>query len=212
MFELGGVTVTLGTLVAVLALLVGTVWIAWRRSSAIVAAGLLVGGVHAVAAFTDYLDPATVTSARETLLERGVAGFFALAAGFDTVFAAIASAISWVLDALDATGMPGVEVSVLSFVSTLLGLAVVSALVCGALVWIGRWADGAPLGGVLASLGVVFGAVGTLWTWLPLDLGDLSALYTLLVVGAVAAGYVLGVSALGVSPRPPTPERLRPER
>lgn len=212
MFELGGVTVTFGTLAAVLALLVGAVWIAWRQPYTIVAAGLLVAVVYALAAFTDYLDPETIAGAREIVIELGVAGFFALAAGFDTAFAAIASAISWVLDALDTTGMPGVEISVLSFVSTLLGLAVVSALVCGTLVWISRWADDSPLGGVLASLGVVFGAVGVLWTWLPLALADLTALYTLLVVGAVAAGYVLGVSVLGVSPRPPTPERLRPER
>lgn len=212
MFELGGVTATLGALAAVFTLLAGAVWLVRRRPSAIVATGMLVGAVHAVAYFTDYLDPATVASARETAIELGVDGFFALAAGFDTVFAAIASAISWVLDRLDATGMPGVDISVLSFVGTLVGLVVVSSLVCCALIWIGRWADGSPLGGVLASLGVVFGAVGVLWTWLPLSLADLTALYTLLVVGAIATGYVLGVSALGVSPRPPSPERLRPER
>lgn len=205
MYELGGVTVTWGVVVLALVLVAGAGWLAWRGPYAVVALGALVGAVHAVAHWTEYLDAAEVASVRELALERGAEAFFAVAAALDRAFAAIRRGIEWALDSLAAVSMPAASVSVLEFGTFLLAVAAVGALVTGALIRIARWETGAPIGEWLAGLGVVFGAAGVLWTWLPVPMGELVALHALLVVGALA----LGATVAAVVVRIPTPALRR---
>lgn len=211
MFELGGVTVTWGVVALAMALAAGAAWLAWRGPYAVVALGLLVGAVHAVAYWTEYLDAAAVASARKTVIELSVGAFFAVAGALDTLFAAIREAVEWVLDALAGVSMPATSVSVLEFGSFLLAVALASALVCATLVRIVRWADGTPLGAWLAGLGVVLGASGVLWTWLPLGIGEMAALHALLIAVAAAAGTGVGALAVRV-PVPAFGDRARTHR
>lgn len=212
MFELGGVTVTPGVIVLTLCLVAAVGVTLWRRPLVIAVPVVLVVGVHAIAYATTYLDAARLASVRETAIELSTAAFLAAAGALDAVFAAIRRAIAWLLEALDAVSMPGTAVSVLEFGGFLLAAAVVSALVCGALVRIVRWADGEPLGGWLAGLGVVFGASGLLWTWLPVPLAEFAALHALLVAGAIVVGAALGAVAAGGSTAPAVRERVRAYR
>ncbi len=212
MFELGGVTVTWGAIVLGLCLVAAAGWVLWRRPLAVVVPAVLIAGVHVLAYATTYLDPARLASARETAIGLSTAAFLAVAGALDAVFAATRRAVVWLLEALDAVSMPGAAVSVLEFGGFLLAVAIVSALVCGALVRIVRWADGEPLGGWLAGLGVVFGASGVLWTWLPVPLATLAALHALLVVVAIVVGVALGALATGGSTVPAVRERVRTYR
>lgn len=199
MFELGGVTVTWGIGVLALVLVTIVVSVAWRRPSVIVAVGGLIGVVHAVAYWTAYLDAAEVASGRETAIELSIDAFLIVAGAIDTALAAIGRAIEWTLDALANVTMPAASVSVLEFGTFLLAVAVVSALVCGALIRIARWTTGAPIGEWLAALGVVFGASGILWTWLPVPIGELAVIHALLVAGALGAGAAIAAIAIRVS-------------
>lgn len=212
MFELGGVTVTWGAIVLGLCLVAATGWVLWRRPLAVVVPAVLIAGVHVLAYATTYLDAARLASIRETAVGLSIAAFLAVAGALDVVFAAIRRTIVWLLEALDAVSMPGAAVSVLEFGGFLLAAMIVSALVCGALVRIVRWADGEPLGGWLAGLGVVFGAIGVLWTWLPVPLAELAALHALLVVVAIVVGVALGALATGGSTAPAVRERVRTYR
>lgn len=212
MFELGGVTVTWGAVVLGICLVAAAGWVLWRRPLAVVAPAVLIAGVHVLAYATTYLDPTRLASARETAIELSTAAFLSIAGALDTVFAATRRAIVWLLETLDAVSMPGAAVSVLEFGGFLLAAAVVSALVCGSLVRIVRWANGEPLGGWLAGLGVVFGASGLLWTWLPVPLAEFAALHALLVVGAIGVGVALGAVATAGSTAPAVRERVRAYR
>lgn len=205
MFELSGVTITGG--MVVLAIAIGSIaaWIVRRRPYAVAALGVLIGAVHAVAYGTEYLDTATVASARGTAVDAAIGAFVTVAGALDDVFAATRWAIDRTLDALAATSMPETSVSVLEFGTFLLGMVVISALVCGALARIARWTDGTPIGEWLAALGVVFGAAGVVWTWLPIPVGELTPLHALLVVGALGAG--VAAAAVAIRVRMPTLRR-----
>lgn len=207
MFELGGMTVTWGTLVLIALLTAGIAWFAWRGPYAVVALGVLIGAVHAVAYWTEYLDAAAVADVRGTVAELAVEAFLAAAAGLDALFAAI----GWVLDWLAGISMPAASVSVLEFGSFLLAVALAGALVCAALVGIVRWADGTPIGAWLAGLGVVFGASGVLWTWLPMGIAEMAALHALLIAVALLVG--IGVGALATrTPAPALQRGIRTHR
>ncbi|MFC6903854.1 hypothetical protein [Halalkalicoccus tibetensis] len=211
MFELGGMTVTWGTLVLVALLTAGIAWFAWRGPYAVVALGALIGGIHAVAYWTEYLDAAAVADVRGTVAGLAVEAFLVAAAGLDTLFAATGTAIGWLLDWLAGISMPAASVSVLEFGSFLLAVTLAGALVCASLVRIVRWAEGTPIGAWLAGLGVVFGASGVLWTWLPIGIGEMAALHALLIAVALVAG--IGVGALAVrTPTPALQRQLRTHR
>jgi hypothetical protein len=201
MFELWGITVTGGTVVLALVLVAIIARIAWGRPLAILAVGGLIGAVHAVAYWTAYLDAAALASVRETAADVSVGAFFAVAGAIDAVFAAVGRAITWVIDALAGVSMPETSVSVLEFGTFLLAIVVVSALVCGALIRIARWTTGTPIGEWLAGFGVVFGAIGILWTLLPVPVGELTAIHALLV----AVALIAGVAIVAVAVRIPTP-------
>lgn len=201
MFELGGTTVTWGAAVLALCLVATTAWVVRRHPRVVAVVLTIVAAVHAVAYETAYLDAARLASARSAAIELASAAFLAVANGLDVAFAAIRRTIEWLLDGLAGISMPGIEsVSVLEFGTFLLALTAVSALVCGALVWITRWADGTPLGEWLAALGVVFGAFGVLWTWLPVPVAELTALHALLVGGAIVVGCAVGALATRAKP------------
>jgi hypothetical protein len=212
MFELGGTTATPGVVVLALCLVAATTWVAWRRPGGVVVLATSVAAVHALAYATAYLDAAQVASVRTAAAGLAAAAFLAVAGALDAVFAAIRRAIMWFLDALAAVSMPGTAASVLEFGAFLLAAAVVSACVCGAVVLIVEWAEGSPLGGGLAALGVVFGAIGILWTWFPVPPAELSAVHALSIAGAVGAGVVLGTVATGAEPMPAIREHMRAYR
>lgn len=211
MFELWGTTVTGGMVALALALVAIVARIAWGRPLAVLAVGGLIGVVHAVAYWTPYLDAAAVASVRETTIELSVAAFFAVAGAIDTAFAAVARAVGWAIDALAGIEMPASSVSVLEFGTFLLAVAVVGALVVLSLLRITRWTTGTPIGEWLAGFGVVFGAIGILWTWLPVPIGEVTAVHALLVAVALGAG----VAIVAVAVRIPTPalrKRVRAHR
>lgn len=217
MFELGGVTVTWGMVALALVLVAGAVWLTWRGPYVVAALVALIGAVHAVAYGTAYLDPARLASVRGTAFDLARAGFLAGAGALDTAFTTIGWALSRGFDALSTTTMPGATVSVLEFATFLLAVVVTSAVVCGLLLWIVRWADGTPLGVWLAGLGVVFGMTGILWTWLPFGIAETTALHALLIVAAVLVGVIGGGYAITAvtADEPPTlgaRERVRAER
>ena len=210
MFELGGTSVTWGIAVLAACLIGILLLLIWRQPRVVGVVAVGVAAVHAVAYFTSYLDPETLTSIRESAVDLATAGFFAGAAGLDTFFAVTRTAIESLLAGLSETGMPGAgEISVLDTVTTLLLVAVASAVVCGVLILIGRWSDGSPLGGLLAGLGVVFGVAGIVWTWLPVGLTELTALHLVLVVCAIGVGYALSVALTGFSLSPKVRKRVR---
>lgn len=193
MFELGGTTVTWGVIVLTLCIVAVTAWVVRRHPRIAAVLLALIAAVHAVAYGTTYLDAARLANVRNIAIELAIAAFFAVAGGLDAGFAAIRRAIAWLLDGLAAVSMPGIaSVSILEFGGFLLAVAVVSALVCGALIRITRWTDGTPLGEWLAALGVVFGAFGVVWTWLPVPVAELPAVHALLIGGAIVAGCGVG--------------------
>jgi hypothetical protein len=210
MFELGGETVTWG-MAALTACLVGLLLLTTlRQPRAVGVIAVLVAGVHAVAFFTDYLDPATLASVRERAVALSITAFFAVAAALDSAFAVTRSVIESLLASLSETGMPGAgEVSVLDTVTTFLLVVLASVVVCGVLIWIHRWADDSPLGGLLAGLGVVFGVAGIVWTWLPVGVTELTALHLVLAVCAIGVGYALSVVLTGFSLSPRLRKRVR---
>lgn len=212
MFELGGVTVTWGVIVLALSIVAAVTWTLRRRPLVVIVPTLSIAGVHAVAYGTAYLDAALVASVRETAIESSIAAFLAVADAIDASLAAIRRAIARLLETLAGVPMPGVAVSVLEFGGFLLAVAVASALVCGTLVRIARWAEDEPLGGWLAALGVVFGASGVLWTWLPVPPAELAALHALSIAGAIGAGVVVALLVAGGSPAPAMRERVRAYR
>lgn len=210
MFELGGETVTWGMVVLAACLTGIVVLTILRQPRAVGVIAMLVAAVHTVAFFTDYLDPATLASARESAVSLAIAGFFVGAAALDTAFGVSRNALERLLADLSATGMPGAGgVSVLDIATTLVLIVMASALVCGVLIWIHRWADDSPLGGLLAGLGVVFGVAGIVWTWLPVGLTELTALHLVLVVCAIGVGYALSVALTGFSLSPKVRKRVR---
>lgn len=212
MFELGGVSVTWGMVALVVCLIGIAVLVILRHPRAIGVGAVLIAGVHSVAYFTNYLDPAWLTSARETTVSLAIGGFFAVADAFDTAFATIRQGIAWLFDSLSEQGMPGAGGgSVLEFGTVFLGIAAASAFVCGALIGIRRWTDDS-IGGLLAGLGVVFGVAGIVWTWLPVGVTELTALRLVFVVCAVGVGYALSVVVTGTSLTPVVGERIRPDR
>lgn len=212
MFELGATPVTWGAIVLALCLVGATAWTLWRRPLAVAAPLAFIVGVHVLAYGTTYLDAARLASVRETTIHLAMTAFLTVAGAIDALFAAIGRAIAWLLDALAGVPVPGTAVSVLEFGSFLLAATVVSALVCGALVRIVRWAEGEALGGWLAGLGVVFGASGILWTWLPVPPAELAALHALLVVGAIGAGVAVALTVTRGSTAPAMRERVRAYR
>ncbi|ADJ14593.1 hypothetical protein C497_04392 [Halalkalicoccus jeotgali B3] len=198
--------------VLALALVAGAVWLVRRWPYAVLVVVGLVGAVHALAYGTAYLDAARVTSARETAIELAREGFLVAAAGLDAAFGTVRELIAAGLAVLDGTPMPAASTSVLEFVAFLLGAVVVSGLVAGAVLWIVHWADGTPLGAWLAGLGVVFGATGILWTWLPMGLAEMNAIYAVAIVAAILAGVVgagYAISALTATDSPTIGPRKR---
>lgn len=213
MFELGGTTVTWGAVVLALCVVATTAWLVRRHPRIVAAVLTIVAAVHAVAYTTAYLDPARLASARNAAIELAIAAFLAVAGALDAAFAAIRLAIERLLDALADISMPGIaSVSVLEFGVFLLALTIVSALVCGTLIRITRWTDGTPLGEWLAALGVVFGAFGIVWTWLPMPVVELTALHALLVGGAIVAGCAVGALATRAEPMLVVRRRVRAYR
>lgn len=216
MFELGGVTVTWGMIVLALAIVAGAVWLTWRVPCVVAALAALIGAVHAVAYGTAYLDPARLANARGNAMELARAAFLAAADALDTAFGAIRRALSWGFATLGDTPMPETSISVLEFVTFLLAVVVASAIVCGLLIWIVRWADGTPLGAWLAGLGVIFGATGILWTVLPVGIAEATALHVLSIVAAILvgaiAGYAITVVTTDESPTLGVRERVRSDR
>lgn len=213
MFELGGTTVTWGMVALALCMAAATAWVVWRHPRVVALVLAVIAAVHAVAYWTAYLDAARLANARNAAIELASAAFLAVANGLDIAFAAIRGAIARLLDGLAGVSMPGIAtVSVLEFVTFLLGLTVVSALVCGVLVRITRWSDGTALGEWLAALGVVFGAFGVVWTWLPVPAAELSAVHALLIGGAIVAGCAVGALATRAEPIPVVRRRVRTYR
>lgn len=201
MFELGGTTVTWGAVVLALCVVATTAWMVRRHPRVVAVLLTIVAAVHAVAYTTAYLDAARLTSARNAAIELAVAAFLGVANGLDVAFAAIRRAIDRLLDGLASASMPGIaSVSILEFGVFLLGLTVVSALVCGVLIRITRWTDGTALGEWLAALGVVFGAFGIVWTWLPIPVAELTALHALLVGSVIVAGCAVGALVARTEP------------
>ncbi len=211
MFELGGITVTWGMLVLALAVVAVTAWIVRRKPSVVALLLALVGIVHAVAYWTTYLDANAVESARESALELATGAFLGAAGALDTALGTVREAIVWALDWLAGVSMPETSVSLLEFATFLGGVVVVSALVCVALVRISHWTAGTPIGEWLAALGVVFGATGILWTWLPMAVGELSALLALSIVLALGIGVAIAAVAVRI-PTPALRKRVRPHR
>lgn len=213
MFELGGTTVTWGAVVLALCVIATTAWIVRRHPRIVAAVLTIIAAVHAVAYTTAYLDPARLASARNAAIELAIAAFLAVAGALDAAFTAIRRAIERLLDGLAAISMPGIaSVSVLEFGVFLLALTIVSALVCGTLIRITRWTDGTPLGEWLAALGVVFGAFGIIWTWLPMPVVELTTLHALLVGGAIVAGCAVGALATRAEPMLVVRRRVRAYR
>lgn len=212
MIELAGTTTTPGAIVLGLCLVAATTWVAWRRPGAVVVLAVSIAAIHAVAYTTEYLDAARVAGVRTTAVDVLLGAFLAVVGALDTAFVAVRRVIAWALGALAAVSMPGTSASVLEFGGFLLAAAVVSALATGTLVGIARWAEDAPLGGGLAALGVVFGASGILWTWLPVPSAELAALHVLSIAGAIGAGVVLGAVTMGAEPTPAVRERIRAYR
>jgi hypothetical protein len=210
MFELGGETVTWGMAVLTAGLVGLLLLTTLRQPRTVGVVAVVAVGVHAVAFFTSYLDPATLASAWESAVSLSITAFFAVAAALDSAFVVIRSAIEQLLAALSETAMPGAgEISVLDTVTTLLLIVLASALVCGMLILIHRWSDDSPVGGLLAGLGVVFGVAGIVWTWLPVGLTELTALHLVLVVCAIGVGYGLSVVLTGFSLSPKVRKRVR---
>lgn len=208
-FEIGGRAITPGAVV--LALVIG--WIALgtvrHRPRTVGGAVLLVVAGQVVAAVTSFR-AGWLDAARRFAARAGVDAFFFAAGTLDAAFAAARRAIGWGLDTLAATPMPGAEsASVLAFVAFLAAVLVVSALVCGTVILIARSTAGAPLGAWLASLGVVFGALGVVLTWLPVAPGEMTAIHAVLVAAAVGCGYLVSTAATGVSPTAAVRERIR---
>ena len=213
MFELGGTTVTWGAVVLALCVIATTAWVVRRHPRVVAVVLTIVAAVHAVAYGTAYLDAASLASARNAAIELTIGAFLAVANGLDVAFAAIRRAIEWALGALAGVSMPGIaSVSLLEFGTFLLALTVVSALVCGVLVRITRWTDGTPLGEWLAALGVVFGAFGIVWTWLPVPVAELTALHALLIGGTIVAGCAVGALATRAEPMLVVRRRVRAYR
>lgn len=206
--EIGGRAITPG--VVVLALVIG--WIAFRtfRRRPRTVGGLvsLIVFVHVIAAVTS-LDMARIGDFRRFVVRGAIEAFFLAAGVLDTVFAAVWRAIGWLFDTLASISMPGTAVSVLDFAAFLVAVLVVSALVWGALVLIARSTAGAPLGAWLAALGVLFGALGVVLTWLPVAPGEMTAIQVVLVVLAAGGGYPISAVATGTSPTTAVRERIR---
>lgn len=209
MFALGGVTVTWGVLVLAFGIVGLVAWITRYRPYVVAVLVTLIAAVHAVAYGTAYLDATRVASARSTATELLVTAFLAVAGALDVGFAAIGDAIAWFLAGLADVPMPQTSVSVLEFGSFLLLVAALSAFVCGALLRIPRWAEGAPLGGWLAALGVVFGAIGIGWTLLPITADELTTLHALLIVAVIAAGVIVAVAIVRGPVTPKLRKRVR---
>ncbi|MEM4780906.1 MAG: hypothetical protein QXG03_05015 [Halalkalicoccus sp.] len=199
MIELWGTTVTWGTIVLALAIASVAVWAVTRHARVLFAGALAILAVHAVAYWTDVLELGALASARAMLAEAAIAGFLYAAGALDTAFAMARSGLAWLYESLAETGVPGAEGSALEFLAVLLVVVAASAAVSAVLIGIRRWAGDSPLGGLLASMGVVFGALGVLWTWFPVAVADLNALYVVLLVCAIAAGYALSATLAGAS-------------
>lgn len=206
--EIGGRAITPG--VVVLALVIG--WIAFRtfRRRPRTVGGLvsLVVFIH-VLALVPSLETAWVGELRGRIVRGAIEAFFLVAGVFDAVFAAAWRGIEWLFDTLASISMPGTAVSVLDFAVFLVAVLVVSALVCGALVLIARSTAGAPLGAWLAVLGVLFGALGIVLTWLPVAPGEMTAIQIALLVLAAGGGYPISAVATGTSPTTAVRERIR---